>query len=88
MRSPSADLDRQQQQQQQQGGRGSPPQWVVQPPSELTFSNSTGSKLECVASGSPPPTIEWFLEDQLIAHNLHGLRMAMPNGSLIFPAFK
>ena len=67
--------------------RGSAPQWTVQPANEVSFSNSTGSKLECMASGKPLPTIEWFQEDELIAQNLHGLRMVMPNGSLIFPAF-
>ena len=67
--------------------RGSAPQWTVQPPNELSFSNSSGAKLECMASGNPQPTIEWFQEDQLIAQNLHGLRMVMPNGTLYFPAF-
>ena len=67
--------------------RGSAPQWTVQPPNEVSFSNSTGTKLECMASGKPLPTIEWLQEDELIAQNLHGLRMVMPNGSLIFPAF-
>ena len=67
--------------------RGSSPQWTVQPPNEMSFSNSTGTKLECMASGDPLPTIEWFQEDQLIVENLHGLRVVMPNGSLIFPAF-
>lgn len=82
-------------QQQQHGGhfeahleRGTAPQWRVQPGNEINFSNSTGARLECVASGNPPPSVEWFQEDELISQNLHGIRMVMPNGSLVFPPFK
>ena len=67
--------------------RGTAPQWRIQPPNTVTFSNSTGARLECVASGNPAPSIEWFQEDQLISQNLHGIRMVMPNGSLVFPPF-
>ena len=74
---------------QQQSNRGTAPQWRSQPPAnQITFSNSTGARLECLASGNPPPSVEWFQEDQLISQNLHGIRMVMPNGSLVFPAFK
>ena len=73
----------------QQSNRGTAPQWRSQPPAnQITFSNSTGARLECLASGNPPPSVEWFQEDQLISQNLHGIRMVMPNGSLVFPAFK
>ena len=67
--------------------RGTAPQWRTQPPNEITFSNSTGARLECLASGNPSPSVEWFQEDQLISQNLHGIRMVMPNGSLVFPPF-
>ena len=67
--------------------RGSAPQWRIQPPNQITFSNSSGARLECLASGNPPPSVEWFQEDQLITQNLHGIRMVMPNGSLVFPPF-
>ena len=67
--------------------RGTAPQWCTQPPNEITFSNSTGARLECLASGNPSPSVEWFQEDQLISQNLHGIRMVMPNGSLVFPPF-
>lgn len=67
---------------------GASPRWRLQPPNWATFSNSSGLRLECVATGDPPPTVEWFQEDQLITHNLHGLRVVMPNGSLVFPRFK
>ena len=67
---------------------GEPPQWRIEPHNVATFSNSTGVRLECLATGDPPPTVEWYQEDQLITHNLHGLRVVMPNGSLVFPPFK
>lgn len=77
-----------QHQPQQQSSRGIAPQWQVQPANEVIFSNSTGARLECSASGHPPPLVEWFQEDELISQNLHGIRVVMPNGSLVFPAFK
>ena len=67
---------------------GSAPQWRIEPPKAAVFSNSSGARVECVAFGSPNPTIEWYQEDNLITHNLHGLRIVMANGSLVFPPFR
>ena len=55
---------------------------------QAQFSNSSGLRLECLATGEPPPTIEWYQEDELITHNLHGLRIVVQNGSLLFPPFR
>ena len=68
---------------------GQAPIWRIEPPRHAVFSNSSGARLECVALGEPPPTIEWYQTDsRLITRNLHGLRLVMANGTLIFPPFK
>lgn len=64
------------------------PEFSFEPPNEAVFSNSTGLRLDCVASGLPRPVIEWYQEDQIITHNLHGLRVVLANGSLVFPPFR
>lgn len=69
-------------------GQGGAPIWRIEPPRSAVFSNSTGARVECVATGAPPPTVEWYKEDQLITHNIHGLRIVMTNGTLVFPPFK
>ena len=70
------------------GTIGCAPMWRIEPPRSAVFSNSTGARVECVATGTPPPTVEWYQEDQLITHNIHGLRIVMTNGTLVFPPFK
>ncbi|XP_046394996.1 Down syndrome cell adhesion molecule-like protein Dscam2 isoform X2 [Ischnura elegans] len=37
------------------------PQLTVEPPARLEFSNSSGGRLHCAASGNPPPTLHWVL---------------------------
>ena len=68
--------------------QGGAPIWRIEPPRTEVFSNSTGARVECVAAGMPPPSIEWYQDDQLITHNIHGLRIVMTNGTLVFPPFK
>jgi len=35
------------------------PQIVVEPPARVEFSNSSGGRLDCRASGAPTPTVRW-----------------------------
>ncbi|KAG8225095.1 hypothetical protein J437_LFUL000074 [Ladona fulva] len=36
------------------------PVFLLEPPSTLVFSNSTGGTISCTAHGSPPPDIRWI----------------------------
>ncbi|XP_021939407.1 Down syndrome cell adhesion molecule-like protein Dscam2 isoform X3 [Zootermopsis nevadensis] len=66
---------------------GQGPLLVLEPPPRLEFSNSTGSRLDCTARGSPMPSVHWLLADGTPANSISGLRYQLPNGSLSFPAF-
>lgn len=63
----------------------------VEPPHRASFSNSTGLRLDCMATGSPAPRIAWLLADGSPAGTpalpVAGLRHTHPNGSLELPAF-
>lgn len=65
---------------------GQGPVFVVEPPPRMDWGNNTGCRLECSARGSPPPAIQWTLEDgsTLAATDL---RYQLPNGSLVFQPF-
>ena len=64
------------------------PRWLSEPPREAVFSNSTGLRLDCSAVGDDGVDIEWLQQDQVITRDLHGLRMVMKNGTLVFPPFR
>lgn len=36
------------------------PEFVIEPPHRLEFMNRAGVRLDCVATGNPPPSIEWL----------------------------
>lgn len=36
------------------------PEFVIEPPHRLEFMNRAGARLDCVATGNPPPSIEWL----------------------------
>lgn len=61
----------------------------MEPPSRLEFSNSSGGWLDCSASGSPQPTIDWLSVDGTSVGDLGGIRRVLRNGTLAllpFPA--
>lgn len=64
------------------------PQFLQQLPSNLMFSNDTGSsQLSCSTYGSSQVEIAWILRDGSTATNIQGLRQSFPNGTLYFPPF-
>ncbi|EFN83957.1 Down syndrome cell adhesion molecule, partial [Harpegnathos saltator] len=64
------------------------PVFVLEPPSTLVFSNTTGSQLGCSAHGSPTPHVTWITSpDQRSVTAVPGLRQLLGNGTLYFPPF-
>ncbi|XP_050073287.1 cell adhesion molecule Dscam2 isoform X2 [Anopheles maculipalpis] len=65
------------------------PSFVMEPPSRLEFSNSSGGWLDCSASGSPQPSIDWLSVDGTSVGDVGGVRRVLRNGTLVllpFPA--
>lgn len=65
------------------------PAFVMEPPSRLEFSNSSGGWLDCSASGSPQPSIDWLSIDGTSIGDVGGIRRVLRNGTLVllpFPA--
>ncbi|KFB50862.1 AGAP004902-PA-like protein [Anopheles sinensis] len=61
----------------------------MEPPSRLEFSNSSGGWLDCSASGSPQPSIDWLSVDGTSVGDVGGVRRVLRNGTLVllpFPA--
>ncbi|GAB6033034.1 Down syndrome cell adhesion molecule-like protein 1, variant 2 [Chamberlinius hualienensis] len=63
------------------------PKFINKFPSVLDFINKTGSRLDCLTSGHPTPTVEWILADGKHAEDIQGLRQLSSNGSLVFHPF-
>ncbi|XP_065214717.1 cell adhesion molecule Dscam1 isoform X2 [Planococcus citri] len=63
------------------------PQFTREPPTRLHFSNDTGAKIDCIATGTPPALVEWILGDGRIADTVPNLRTVYSNGTLIFSPF-
>lgn len=66
---------------------GQGPVFVLEPPARVDIANSSGGRLECLARGSPHPTITWTQEDGSALPTVSGLRYQAPNGTLVFPPF-
>ncbi|KAK9305336.1 hypothetical protein QLX08_003596 [Tetragonisca angustula] len=65
------------------------PSFVMEPPSRVEFSNSSGAWLDCTATGSPPPNIDWSTADGHPVNDVPGVRRVLRNGTLVllpFPA--
>lgn len=63
------------------------PGFVMEPPPRLEFSNSSGGWLDCSASGSPQPTIDWLSVDGTSVGDVGGVRRVMRNGTLVLMPF-
>jgi len=65
------------------------PSFQLEPPSRIEFSNSSGAWLDCSASGSPQPNIDWSTADGHPVNDVSGVRRVLRNGTLVllpFPA--
>lgn len=63
------------------------PSFVMEPPTKLEFSNSSGGWLDCSASGNPQPTIDWLSADGTSVGDVAGIRKVLRNGTLILHPF-
>lgn len=63
------------------------PSFVMEPPSRLDFSNSSGSWLDCSATGTPHPTIDWISMDSTSVGDVSGVRRVLRNGTLVLLPF-
>ncbi|KAK0181207.1 hypothetical protein PV327_003509 [Microctonus hyperodae] len=64
------------------------PSFLIEPPSRVEFSNSSGAWLDCAASGSPAPNIDWSTADGLPAGDVPGVRRVLRNGTLVLLPFQ
>ncbi|XP_012543882.3 cell adhesion molecule Dscam2 isoform X1 [Bombyx mori] len=71
------------------GGEGQEhgPVFLMEPPSKLLFSNTTGARVSCAAHGFPSPQIAWQLPDGTQMDDVPGLRQFLDNGTLVFLPF-
>nr|XP_027229952.1 Down syndrome cell adhesion molecule-like protein Dscam2 [Penaeus vannamei] len=63
------------------------PVFSQEPPRQVHFTNSTGVTVNCVADGTPMPTVTWTTQDGRPVEEVMGLREVLTNGSLVFPPF-
>ncbi|CAH0547661.1 unnamed protein product [Brassicogethes aeneus] len=59
----------------------------MEPPARLEFSNSSGGWLDCSASGSPQPSIDWLSVDGTSVGDVMGIRRVLRNGTLFLQPF-
>lgn len=60
---------------------------MMEPPSRLDFSNSSGGWLDCSATGTPHPTIDWISMDSTSVGDVSGVRRVLRNGTLVLLPF-
>ncbi|GFR10648.1 down syndrome cell adhesion molecule-like protein Dscam2 [Trichonephila clavata] len=63
------------------------PNFSIEPPSRVEFSNSSGTVIPCSAHGTPHPVITWVKSDGEALQDLSGLRYVRHDGTLVFPPF-
>ncbi|GBM14573.1 Down syndrome cell adhesion molecule-like protein Dscam2 [Araneus ventricosus] len=63
------------------------PNFSIEPPNRVDFSNSSGTVIPCSAHGSPHPLITWVKGDGEALQELSGLRYVRHDGTLVFPPF-
>ncbi|XP_065563443.1 cell adhesion molecule Dscam1-like isoform X11 [Artemia franciscana] len=64
------------------------PVFLTEPRNRIDFSNTTGTVIECAATGNPQPEIIWVLQDGTKVSDVPGLRQVQSSGSLVFPPFR
>jgi len=50
------------------------PVFLTEPRNRIDFSNTTGTVIECAATGNPQPEIIWVLQDGTKVSDVPGLR--------------
>ncbi|XP_073976308.1 Down syndrome cell adhesion molecule 2 isoform X2 [Rhodnius prolixus] len=63
------------------------PSFLMEPPPKLEFSNSSGGRLDCTASGTPSPLITWTSLDGQTVSDVPGVRRLLANGTLLLLSF-
>ncbi|KAG8230365.1 hypothetical protein J437_LFUL011491 [Ladona fulva] len=64
------------------------PRFTLEPPPLVLFSNASGARVDCAAEGTPTPRVEWLLADGSPAPSVPSSRLALGNGTLLFPPFR
>ncbi|XP_050709973.1 cell adhesion molecule Dscam2-like [Eriocheir sinensis] len=59
------------------------PVLVEPPPSVVTFTNSSGAVVACLARGDPSPQVAWLNLDHSPVTNIPSVREVLSNGSLV-----
>ena len=62
--------------------------FVQEPDNRIVFTNNTGYKIACLASGNPKPSISWYHKSGHQVIDIAGIRHVSVDGSLVFPAFR
>lgn len=65
------------------------PIFIDEPPSRISFANSTGTVISCSATSSISSVKIWWInaDSQTIVQEITGIRYIRPNGQLVFPPF-
>ena len=50
------------------------PVFIKEPPNKVDFSNGTGTVIDCAATGTPKPDVNWFYKDGKQVQDVPGLR--------------
>ncbi|GBO99051.1 Down syndrome cell adhesion molecule-like protein Dscam2 [Eumeta japonica] len=58
--------------------------FLLEPPTRLVFSNSTGARAACAAHGSPAPVVTWLAEDGAPLSDVPGLRFAVGDSNTVY----
>ncbi|XP_076342776.1 cell adhesion molecule Dscam1-like isoform X2 [Tachypleus tridentatus] len=64
------------------------PRISLEPPPRVTFLYDSGTSIHCLAIGNPTPDMMWVLANGTKASDIPGLRVALPNGTLVFSPFR
>jgi len=51
-----------------------PPNFIVEPPSLIYFSNTTGTLINCQGQGHPQPNVTWLLHNDRMVTDIPSLR--------------
>ncbi|XP_046582612.1 Down syndrome cell adhesion molecule homolog [Haliotis rubra] len=61
--------------------------FISEPPTNVDFANTKGTKIPCTAYGRPAPVLEWVLGDGTPVDDVDRLLTVLPNNTLVFHAF-